>query len=211
MFLSEAGPFLLVHVQRTAGTSLKAALSAACPDAREILGTHDWAATARAHLGARYEALYRFAFVRNPWDRLVSCYELIREQGGGSGALERSAEDGGINRLWRYALARSGSFREFILRCDGVIDDVDGRKSFAFAQCDYVCDAEGRLIVDDVYRFEDLPAAADHLFETLQIRAALPRLNPSRHRPYREYYDAETRAVVARRFARDIARFGYEF
>lgn len=210
MLLSEGRGFLLVHVQRTAGTSLKAALAGACPDAQEILGTHDWAAAARAHLGARYDALYRFALVRNPWDRLVSWYEHIRQRGG-AGGLEGPVEDGGINRLWRYALAHADSFREFILRCDGVIDDVDGSKSFAFAQCAYVCDAQGRLIVDDVYRFEDLPAAADRVFEKLQIDARLPRLNPSRHRPYREYYDAQTRAVVGRRFAPDIARFGYEF
>ncbi len=210
MLLSNAGRFLFIHVQKNAGTSLKECLHAAFPDAQELLGTHDWAANARAHLGPRYDELYVFAFVRNPWDRLVSWYQMVERARPRMGSAQ-TRDDGDVNRLWRYALERSQGFREFILNCDAVIDDVDGRKSFAFAQCDYICDGEERLIEDDVYRFEDLPAAADRLFHRLGVRATLPLLNPSPRGPYRQYYDHETRAIVAQRFARDISRFGYTF
>jgi len=43
------------------------------------------------------------------------------------------------------------------------------------------------------------------------ITAKLERENTTSHRPYREYYTNETRAIVERHFSRDIARFGYRF
>lgn len=45
----------------------------------------------------------------------------------------------------------------------------------------------------------------------LGIDVDLPTRMRSVHRPYREYYDAETRDLVAGIYARDIEMFGYEF
>src|SRR5690606_22566778 len=62
-------------------------------------------------------------------------------------------------------------------------------------------------------RFEAMQDGLDALLRRLDLPAArLPHKNRSRrHRDWRRYYTDDTAAEVARRFADDIARFGYGF
>ena len=77
---------------------------------------------------------------------------------------------------------------------------------------DYLTDASGSLAVDFLGRFERFERDARDLFRLLGIEpSALPHLNLSEHGHYRSWYTPETRDIVARRFHRDIAAFGYEF
>ncbi len=205
MLICDGPRFLFVHVQKTGGSSLAAALTSSLPHVRPFLGTHDHASQARDALGDAFWSYFRFAFVRNPWDRLVSWYSMIVQQSRG-----RPRES--LHRLWRYVLDTSSTFDEFVLRCTDTIDDVDGRKSFLYNQLDYLSDAEGNLLVDFVGRYESLDADARQVFRRLGLPAAeLPRLNRSRRADYRDYYTARTQDVVAERYRRDIEHFGYRF
>ena len=77
---------------------------------------------------------------------------------------------------------------------------------------DYLADASGCLAVDFVGRFERFEHDARSLLRLLGVEpAALPHLNLSEHGDYRDWYTPETRDLVAQRFHRDIAAFGYEF
>jgi hypothetical protein len=205
MLISRDRKLLFVHVQKTGGTSIAHMLRQALPDAQEILGTHDHARWAKRELGSEYGGLFKFAFVRNPWARLVSWYEMIVQNSGPESAVAP-------NRLWSYVVSSSSSFEEFILRCTETIDDVDGRKSFLYNQLDYITDDAGNVIVDFVGRFEHLVGDVGKVFAKLGLPfEAMPHTNPSKHLHYSEYYTPGTREVVAKRFARDIAFFGYRF
>src|SRR5262249_4698073 len=93
-------------------------------DIKESLGSHIW------------RDYFKFAFVRNPFDRLVSWYHMIEQ---------RDATDA----LWEYARSNSSDFETFIKQCTGVIYlSPYYRKSFAFNQIDYLTDENGNLLVD---------------------------------------------------------------
>src|SRR5688500_16256392 len=81
MLISEKKKFIFVHVQKTGGVTLQQVLREHAPDTRLWHGRHGHASTGVADIGrARWERYFSFAFVRNPWDRLVSHYAMIREK-----------------------------------------------------------------------------------------------------------------------------------
>jgi len=69
-------PWIFVHVQKTGGNSVRTALGADIFDpykhffARELRDIHG---------EAIWESCFKFTFVRNPWDRLVSWWSMIDE------------------------------------------------------------------------------------------------------------------------------------
>lgn len=213
MYISRERGFLFIHIQKTGGSSIRRALESSVPDLKAYRGTHDTALMAARSLGeASYRNLFTAAFVRNPWDRLVSWYTMITsasERKSGLASLLRRRP--GL-RLWKYVRDNASSFEEFVERCTAEIDDFDGRKSFSWNQLDYLTDASGKLIVDFVGRYESLHRDTSRLFEQLGLpRVGLDRINSSVHSHYSTYYSDELAEVVRQRFARDIEHFGYEF
>jgi hypothetical protein len=153
-----------------------------------------------------YADYFCFSFVRNPWDRLVSCY-LSKVAGPGPHPVRMRL--GGRTG----AFARGMPFAEFVRI---VCDTPDERSNVHLAsQTSILCDAAGALLPDFVGRFENL--AAD--FAAVARRIAperelpLPARNPSGTggRDYRAYYSDADAARVGQRYARDAALFGYDF
>ncbi len=211
MLISESKKFLFVHIQKTAGRSFEAVLKDNIPDLKSLPGTHDHAAWVKDDLGDIWDELYKVAFVRNPWDRLVSWYAMFQRKGNTTW-YKRVTGLGNYNKIRQYVLDNTNSFDEFIYKCTDIIEDSDGKKSFLYNQLDYVSDAEGEVMVDYIGRFENIVEDTGVVFKKLCIEgASLPHKNISEHRNYRTYYTDETRDIVAERYARDIEYFGYEF
>jgi hypothetical protein len=76
----------------------------------------------------------------------------------------------------------------------------------------YFADKDGRLVTDQLYRFENAQADFARLLSELNLPATpLQHIHPSKHEHYSAYYTDETRDLVARLFRRDIDTFGYTF
>jgi len=206
MLISESRKFIFVHIQKTGGTSLKHVIRTHVEDAHPLLGTHDFARGGRRALGAAWDEYFSFAFVRNPWDRLVSWWSMIAQAGSKTdGKNDR-------NQFWHYVRENGRTFEEFITNCTEAIPDRDGSKCAAVNQYDYLVDESGRCIVGFVGRFETLSDDVATVLKRLGLPATeLPHRTRSRHRPYAEYYTPALRDMVGERFARDIERFGYRF
>lgn len=191
---------ILVHVQKTGGMSIRRALNMQQWDPHQ----HRFASELRTIYGPDvWQRYFKFGFVRNPWDRLVSWWEMIRRN---------IAEGRPMNGFQRYVAGNAGTFEDFIRNCGAEYRDFDGSKWIYRNQVDYLTDSSGSLLVDFVGRFENLPADLGFVTARLGLKSGpIPHINRSDHRLYSEYYSDELRDIVALHYARDIAAFGYDF
>lgn len=192
---------IFVHIQKTGGSSV----SAACGWPSNAPEKHFRADQLRVLYGAETWASYfKFAFVRNPWDRLVSWWSMIDAQRHRFEAGER------FIGFQEYVLRSAKTFPDF-LRCTEEIHDSDGSKSILRNQIDYLTNEAGTVIVDRIGRFETLSADFDAFVRPRLECPALPHVNASEHADYRSYYSDADAEMVGSRFTRDIEAFGYRF
>lgn len=143
--------------------------------------------------------LFRFTFVRNPWERLVSCYnDKVRR--------------------WRSSRADSPYFGvstdwEFPQFVKWVVGLEEGQKFFKdthFIPQSWLLFWDSTFVVDFVGRFERLQddwAMVSARFNLEPLR----HLNAREHPHYSSYYTRETRSLVDRYYKMDIEFFGYCF
>ena len=158
-----------------------------------------------------YPGLFTFTFVRNPWDRLVSCYR--DKIGGEVDDFTGFSEDAGV----AYCLARFDEFTagmsfDAFVRAVAAIPDERADAHFR-SQNTFVRTKAGKLGVDFIGRFERLQGDFTHVARQVGLPSTvLPRLQAARTTVnYVDYYDVEIRKLVAKRFRDDIDTFGYEF
>jgi len=145
----------------------------------------------KIEIGRRqFESYFKFGFVRNPWDRVVSLYE----------------------RTEPIQMKDKMSFDEFVEWIQFSSATCIHSSPHRY-QLDWFLDGSGNMLADFIGRFEclerDWAVVADKLGIT---EKTLPhaRENP-RARPYTEYYTARTRDLIAQKFKIDIEHFGYDF
>lgn len=143
-------------------------------------------------------AYFKFAFVRNPWDRLVSAFAYL--MGGGCNDDDARFRDKHLSQF-------GGDFSAFVRRLPQLIEEAPHFRP----QIEWLCDRDGKILTNFLGRFERLQTDFSVVAEQLNIPGRLPVLNASVHRPYREYYDDRTRDIVAAAYRSDIRAFGYEF
>ena len=135
-----------------------------------------------------FDNALKFAFTRNPWDRVVSLYEYTRRAHGISKPFSAWVLGLRTDRNVRGQLTSACSFE-------------------AFAK-----DEQGQLLVNEAIKLEDIAEQLPPLLERLSVPVSpIPKENAISHDHYREYYDDETQARVAALYAADIERFGYVF
>ena len=136
---------------------------------------------------------FTFTFVRNPWERFLSEYFYIKKVDG------CDCED--FNKKYP-------TFKHFVknngIKCCYYAHD--------FPQIDFVFNSNHGKLTNFVGRCEDMQYDFDYVCGKLKIpKTKLPNRNPTKHKHYTEYYDDETRQIVAEKYAKDIKYFGYKY
>ncbi|MFW6026019.1 MAG: sulfotransferase family 2 domain-containing protein [Candidatus Woesearchaeota archaeon] len=198
MLISHKHKFIFIHIPKTGGTSVRNTLNPFCNTVKD-LNDSETNKTKTKHIKARelkkllpketWNKYFKFAFVRNPWDRITSIYKFNIEH------QQPGYKD--------YKEKDFASFLEMIYQ---------GKKvHISEPQKDYVCDEKGNLIVDFVGHFENLDKDFKYICKKLGIRKKLKLLNPSNHEYYKKMYNKTTKKMVNSLFKEDIEFFNYNF
>jgi hypothetical protein len=135
-----------------------------------------------------FASYFKFAFVRNPYDRFISYCAFMSRQTGQFEASPRA--------FMRHVIRDQPPLQHILFR----------------PQHEMLCDADGRLAMDMLGRVETMQADYDAICSRIGIPSApLGQVNASSHRPWAEYYDDELRTLVGSMYARDLDLFGYRF
>ena len=219
---------LFVHVPKTAGQSIeqffmdRLGLDWEVDREQVLLGDNEDPTRGTeklAHLSATeyvecgfiereaFDSLFKFSFVRNPFERIVSEYRYRNY------FQHRSFSDFVLNKLPKPGW--------------------DDKYRHVMPQYDLLYDPDGQLLVDYVGRFESLQRDFDEVCRRIGIEdSRLPHRNPSNKksrnvkrrvrnalflngengkRHYTEFYDESTKDAVTRLYEKDIEAFGYAF
>jgi len=127
---------------------------------------------------------FKFAVVRNPYDRVVSC--------------------------WRYDMENTERYRDNQLGLEAyMVDNLDKRWLWTQQLWTHL---NGKLAINRVLRFETLGRDFKNVCDRLKIdKKALPHKHKTKHGPYQKYYTDSTRAVLELRCAADLKEWGYTF
>lgn len=189
--------FIFIHIPKTAGTSIENALKdESCIYRRNQWGPFDaplnhltlnQIINSKLPSHINLNEYFKFAFIRNPWDKVISeCFcphiQLIFKD------CKTISEK--IKKVCSLSTTGYGG------HC---------KNQLAFINAN--------LSMDFIGRFERLQTDFKYICEQLTINwLELPTENKSnRKKHYTEYYNDETKDIVEKSYAKDIEYFGYEF
>ena len=162
-----------------------------------------------------FDEYFKFSIVRNPWSRMVSLYKYL-------------------------GFDIKQKFKPFLFNIYKKRPILDEKRWFVGSQASFICDEKGEIIVDFVGRFENLQQDFNSICRQIGLSPTkLPHVNKSKqghleinwkpkvfakhvfykvknkvipeYSRYQDYYDAESRELVAELYYKDIELFNYEF
>jgi hypothetical protein len=203
--ISDKYKCIFIHIERTGGTSIERVLFGIGPDDKPNWTSsagpkHISAKAAKKQFGnKRWNDYFKFSIVRNPWDLVVSNYFFPWFHNGEHGKVV--------------------DFKTWLLRWRNEPAWRNSINSNKVPQLNAIS-IKNRIAMDYIIRFETLNEEWKEVAKKIGAKDIIPnnwshRLlrNPwlKDRRAYPYYYDKETKAIVARRFKKDINYFGYKF
>ena len=154
----------------------------------------------KTELTDEQEKYFKFTFVRNPFDRLVSTYENKYHQ-----TLYEYDAFFYNNYLYGF-LKDDRGFDNYVKRVCMIPDML--LEKHLYPQHYYVYE-NNKTLVDFIGKYENL----DDEFKTIQEKYdlfPLPHINKSNRHDYRDYYTLQTAKMVYKKYKKDFKYFGYE-
>ena len=188
---------IFIHIPKTAGTSILRALGA--PERPRV---HlPWYVYYIANEG-RFAKYFKFAFVRNPWDRAYSAYNYLAQGGNQTTDIEVSE--------WI-----TNNFPDFEAFLEHGLGSGIARSNHLFIpQSNYIVDYKGGLKVDCLGRVESIDKDFIEIKSRLHLVTSLERINVSEtdRCAYRSAYrNPQSVEIISEIYAQDIRLFNYSF
>ena len=176
------------HIPKTAGISISNALFG------DVKWGHRSVNFYKSYYGEKvFNSLYKFCFVRNPYDRLFSAYTFLKE--GGINSLDSNFSN---SYLQEFA-----NFDEFVLKGlekEEIMNWVHFKPQYTF-----VCDENDDIIMDFVGKMENLKADFNTVCKHLNIVAELQKLNMSATK--KNDFSEEVKTIIKLKYQKDFNLF----
>lgn len=188
--ISQKHKFLFIHIPRTGGTSIERELGYYENFHDKHWTLTDWQKELNNETIKEY---FKFSFVRNPWDLIVSKYRAD---------WYNSNRPGWGGRIGM----QSGKSLKFFLSKYSPAKHENGDTFFDFFNSEEM---------DFIGRFENRKDDLEFISNKIGIKInskklfRMPSAKLEKH--YTEYYNEQTREIIAEKYAREIEYFGYKF
>jgi hypothetical protein len=193
MIIDDKYRFIFIGIAKTGTQSIQAVLGGDSTVPPEKY--HSSIKTIHSQCPDKYKQYFKFAFVRNPWDRFVSMYFDFTQNTG--------------HFYWSKDLLEYKNFNEFCLD----FPQSKWKEWIHFLPQFDMLSIDNELAMDFIGRFENLSTD----FMTVCNKLYLPKVNlptlqkSNRDKNYRSYYDHNTTKIIEKIYGKDINEFGYEF
>ena len=162
--------------------------------------------------GWNYDDYYKFTFVRNPWARMVSLYNMIYQVSSNHKVKDK------IRRI----IYRIPSFNDWLISTSPSGEGAGGPANQrwqvygAYSIKNYILDESGNELVNDVIKLEEinnqLPITLKQIGIPQSENIYIPFINKGKKTgEYKDYYNDSSRELIYLRYAYDIERFGYKY
>ena len=191
--------FIFLHIPKTGGTSVERALGL------HGCGCHWHTKSGNFIFGEKIETIkrkipnwkniFKFCFVRNPWEKLVSTYFYLKTL--------KSLKHQPIGSHKTVNLAKITYFEEWIIMHDSNIESLETLNGFWLSpQVNWI----GENFFDFIGKFENINEDFNKIFNL-----KLTKLNKTNHENYRLHYNEKTKKIVEKWYEKDIINFNYKF
>lgn len=219
--ISESHKFIFIHIPKCAGTSIENALRKYCK--RGFLGYDKNLKGFKQHANCEEllthnhittevcNSFFKFAFVRNPWDRCVSQYIWRIKKGGNFVNGPANIKNGFSHPKFTQKFVRNDvTFRQFLEK-DFPWQEMSFEQHMR-PQVEFIYDCS-KTKLDFVGKFENINNDFSYVCKKLIGESVeLPHANKSSvGREYKQYYDSYTQDLVAELYHEDINEFNYTF
>jgi chondroitin 4-sulfotransferase 11 len=213
MIISDLHKFIFIKIPKTAGSSIVNHLEPYLNQEFRNLDSGDHEA-----LALNYPTItsileknnidinnyFKFTFVRNPWDLRLSRYFYLRYTEIAYNTKKNLPTDNSALSLDFKSWCFSGEW--FPTQNWGCKNKTQG------GQIGFLQNDNFEIDIDYIGKFENLQEDFNIVCDKIGIpHQKLTHENKTKHKHYTEYYDDETREFVAKKYAKDIEYFGYEF
>ena len=196
--LEEENKIIFIHIPKAAGNALIKSLYG-----RAATG-HDPVSRYKSYNADKFSSYYKFAVVRNPWDRVVSSYHYLKQ--GGMGFFDNDFSDGYLSEV--------DNFEEFIyrLRDDALFRGKVMTWVHFVPQIDFLSLDGEYILVDKIVKLEEIEVGFKELCVELNAESmGLIKDNRSNRSKYQDYYNSKTIEIVRGLYSTDIKLLNYQF
>ncbi len=210
---------IFIHIPKTGGSSISKALRQ-CTNFEKVpsVKTYSWENFSRKIRGIpkparhpyarriksimtakRWNSSFSFAFVRNPWDLMVSAYVFLSQKGSSYAKLEKYSEQ----------IKKMDNFSEFMKSDFGRYQILEYKGNMR----DWLCDDNQKILVNFVGKLENFNEDWHYVCQRIGLNCQqfLPHEKKTERKKYQDYYNEETKKMVDQRFEWVIKEFGYTF